>query len=645
MPNRLADEDSPYLIRHSNNPIDWFPWSQEAFSKAERENKVIFLSIGYNACHWCHVMERESFEDEEIASILNEKFVSIKVDKEERPDIDRHFQDIFLTMNGRAGGWPLSIFMTPQKIPIYSALYIPKEPGYGSIAFVELLKSIAKKYEKDSQAILKKGREVLSFMAPPRSIQATKIDRAIIDILSRQLKSLYDEKNGGFGSAPKFPRSSAIHCAITLSGLGAGEEFEEIVSHTLESMTRGGFYDIVDGGFCRYSTDERWLVPHFEKMCYDNALMAEVLIDSYHLLSKELYRDLAFETLDFMLERMSVDGLFYSSIDADSEGAKGSYYLYDYDEVLKLFEENDIPNPRETAHRLAITPEGNFEGKSIARLESNEIRNDEDIRKAIGLLRAIRSRREFPDIDEKIITSWNSMMLKALFKAARLDSRYLDIAMKSLEALRKKMKRQKSLYHSALAKREARVEGFLEDYAWYCSALIEAYRSTLDENMLIECNDMLNEAIRRFYADGKWRISDGEFGDFEDDRDSTYPSSVAVMVDTLQYIHSLVDPVYRKFIFRTLEVHSYELMRQPIARAMLAEKSIRYLEDELVLKGPAKSLRENLSIQDVAGYPPIVLKAVEGERYSLCGKSSCLVESDSIARIYDWIEKEKAQKL
>ena len=169
MPNRLADEDSPYLIRHSNNPIDWFPWSQEAFSKAERENKVIFLSIGYNACHWRHVMERESFEDEEIASILNEKFISIKVDKEERPDIDRHFQDIFLTMNGRAGGWPLSIFMTPQKIPIYSALYIPKEPGYGSIAFVELLKSIAKKYEKDSQTILKKGREVLSFMAPPRA--------------------------------------------------------------------------------------------------------------------------------------------------------------------------------------------------------------------------------------------------------------------------------------------------------------------------------------------------------------------------------------------------------------------------------------------------------------------------------------------
>jgi len=572
MANRLINEYSPYLRQHANNPVDWYPWGDEAIEKAKREDKLIFVSID-SACHWCHVMERESFENEEIAEILNRYFVSVKVDKEERPDIDRHFQEVFITMNGRAGGWPLSVFITPDKTPVYSGLYIPPESRYGMSGFKDILLSLAKRYEKDRETLLKKGEEVLKFLEPPKSIKATKIDEKLYDIFKKQIVTVFDKEYGGFGTAPKFPHTSTLQSAIDFYRLDRDEEMKQVVKKSLDSMTLGGLYDHIDGGFCRYSTDSKWLIPHFEKMLYDNALMIEVLILAYRAFGEERYLSIAKDTIRFMIDKMSSQNLFFSASDADSKEGEGYYFTYDYDEVLKAFEEEGLS--KELLKEIGITKDGSFEGRSIVRLEDISDIQREDIQKAFEVLREIRNDREYPSIDEKIITAWNAMMIKALFTASRVDKRYFDIAKASLEALSEKMRDGVKLYHSTLIDKEPKIEGFLEDYAWYSYALIEAYRSSLDESYLIDAISIINEAIKQFYVGGKWRISNSEFKDFAEDTDTSYPSSVAVMVSVILTIRSLADSVYEKFAIKTLEVHSYDLMRQPISRGLLAMSAIK----------------------------------------------------------------------
>jgi uncharacterized protein YyaL (SSP411 family) len=636
MPNRLAKEQSPYLQQHADNPVDWHPWGEEALEKARKEGKAIFLSIGYSSCHWCHVMERESFESEEMAKLLNDHFISVKVDREERPDIDKHFQEVFVTMNGRAGGWPLSIFMTPEKVPFYSATYIPPEPRYGMMGFAELLKTIAAKYEKERDVLVEKGKEVLEFLKPKSKIRATKIDENLETIVVKQIKQVYDTKYGGFGSAPKFPHASTLRLALAFLKLREDEELRSIITYTLDSMTLGGLYDLVDGGFCRYSTDEAWWVPHFEKMGYDNALMAEVLIKAWHQTGEERYREIAFETLDFMTERMMERDLFFSASDADTEGEEGKYFVYEYGEVLEAFREAGLKDPEAIARRLSITPEGNFEGKNIPRLQKPEDRSEPAIQRALELLGELRRRRSYPFIDRKVQSSWNAMMIRALFVAGRTEPCYREQAVRSLEALERKMAAGVRLYHSALIDREPQIEGFLEDYAWWGSALLEGYRTTLDERYLIRATELANEAVRRFYDGGRWRIDDGEFRQIAEDTDAGYPSSVGVMAELLLGLRALADPVYEQFVARTLEVHSYDLMRQPIARPTLAETALRFLRDDLLIKGRPELLESHIGEIDALPWPWLWLRTSTEEGFQLCGTTSCFAaeaEWESLAKV------------
>ncbi len=638
MCNRLIHEDSPYLRQHAKNPVDWYPWGDEAFTKARLENKLIFLSIGYSSCHWCHVMEKECFEDRNIAELLNRNFVSIKVDREERPDIDKHFQEIFVTMNGRAGGWPLSIFMTHEKIPIYSATYIPPKPKYGMMGFGELLEILADKYAKDRKSLIDKGREVLEFLKPKKQIQATRIDLRLESIVIKQMKQVYDAKYGGFGGAPKFPHASTLRLALALVQLRRDEALEGILHQTLSSMALGGLYDLVDGGFCRYSTDEKWLVPHFEKMSYDNALLAELYAKASAVLDREEYWQIAQETLEFMLERMMHRDLFFSASDADSDGEEGKYFVYDYDEALEAFEQAGIADYKQVAKRLGMSEKGNFEGKNIPRLSRFEDRNDRQIRQALSALKSLRARRNYPFIDRKIQSSWNAMVIRALFVAGRKDRRYLKQAVRSLEALEDKMALGVRLFHSALIDSEPKIEGFLEDYAWWISALMEGYRSTLKERYLIRAIELANEAIRRFYDHGRWRIDDGEFQEICDDTDTGYPSALAVIIEALQGLCALVDPVYEKFIARTLEIHSYQLMRQAIARATLAQAAIRSLHDDLVVKATPKYLESHIDEIDTIGYPWFWLRGSLESGYLLCGTKSCFAHEESFWMIKKAIE-------
>jgi len=641
MANHLKNEHSPYLKQHANNPVEWYPWGEEAFAKARQENKAIFLSIGYSACHWCHVMEKESFQDMATAKILNTHFIAIKVDREERPDIDKHFQAVYQLMNQRAGGWPTSIFLTQEQKPFYSATYIPDEPRYGMMSFSSLLEVIADKYDKEALLLTEKADEILGFLNKKEDqIQATKLDLSIIGRMENQATELFDTQFGGFNKAPKFPQTSILNVLMDIYRIDKNEETLTMVLSSLSSMAKGGLRDLVDGGFCRYSTDNEWLVPHFEKMTYDNALLAEVYLKAYHLSQDTFYKDIAFETLDFMLEKMSKEGLFYCASDADSDDIEGEYFVYAYAEAVKIFEKENIPNKaiKALCKDFNISKEGNFEGKNIIRIEKSK----EDIAyydEAILALKKQREKRIYPDIDNKILLSWNAMMIKSLFKASREDTCYLKGAISSLDSLLKTMYINSELYHSTVVGHSPKIKAFLEDYAYLSEVLIEAYQSTLDESYLITATKLTNQAIEKYFDKGKWKFSRGEFETTADIYDASYPSSVATMLGVLYSISSLVDSVYKKFVFKTLEIYSYDVMRQPISSPAMTRILIRYLKDDVIIKATEVNLKAHLSTLDRLSHPFSYLKVDKNEGYMLCNSHSCFGHEKHFRGIVEVLEK------
>ena len=629
MANKLYNEESPYLKQHANDPINWYPWSQEAFDIAKEQNKPIFLSIGYSSCHWCHVMQKESFQDENIAKKLNEKFIAIKVDKEERPDIDKHFQEVFSKMNGGGGGWPLSIFITPNKVPIYSATYIPPIANYGKMGFGDLIDIIADSWQKDSKVIENKGLDVLDALRPKNKIEATKIHEGLIDVTIKQIKYVYDKNYGGFGSAPKFPQASIIELALNLYSLSKDSELKDIITHTLDFMALGGMYDIVDGGFCRYSTDDLWLVPHFEKMTYDNAQLLKVYLKAFRVTKINRYKDIAIEIAEFMLNKMSQDNLFFSASDADTNGIEGEYFIYDYNEVKESFEKKGVDSS--LLYELSITRNGNFDGKSIPRLHDISLRDNSEIKKALEVLKELREGREYPFIDKKIITSWNAMMISALFELSKIEPKYQDIAISSLDKLKSKMLVENRLYHSSMLDSKPKIEGFLEDYAYFIEALLIAYSATLDEIYLIEAISLTNEAIKLFYKNGRWQIGNLDYKSFVDDFDSSYPSPLSIMVENLLTIRSLSEPIYEKFAFQTLQVQSYNLMRQPISRPKLANEAIRYLKDDKIIKSNIDNLK--LLQKREFEYPFILFKPTNTQTIEVCDNKSCFASFNSVDEV------------
>ena len=643
MANHLKNEHSPYLQQHADNPVDWYPWGEEAFEKARKEHKAIFLSIGYSSCHWCHVMEHESFEDKATAKILNKHFVAIKVDREERPDIDKHFQEVYQLMNQRPGGWPTSIFLTEELKPFYSATYIPDEPRYGMMSFSSLLEVIADKYKNEKTLLTEKANEILRFLNPKEDkIQATKLDTSIVTRLLEHSKQLFDSKNGGFNKAPKFPQASTLDLLLDLYKLTDDKEALNMALFSLSTMAKGGLRDLIDGGFCRYSTDDEWLIPHFEKMTYDNALLSEVYLKAYHASGNNFYKTVAFETLDFMLSKMSQDALFYSASDADTEGEEGKYFVYSYDKSLRSFEKAGIPAKahEKLAKALHITKHGNFEGKNIVRVDDpqkvSEIPYYKEAREA---LKSRREKRTYPFIDKKIIVSWNAMMIKALFKAGRVDKSYLKPAIKSLEGLLESMYIHSELYHSTLVGKKPKIKAFLEDYAYLCEALIEAYESTLNEVYLVTATKLANNAIEKYFEHGKWKFSRGEFETNADIYDSSYPSSVATMISALYSISSLVDIVYKKFVFKTLEINSYDVMRQPLSTPRMSRMIIRYLYDDIIIKAKEDKLKKHIKELDTLPHPFSLFKNDTNDGFMICNSNSCFGHEKDFSGVLEILEK------
>jgi uncharacterized protein YyaL (SSP411 family) len=616
--NRLELEDSPYLQQHKNNPVDWYPWGDEALQKAFKEEKPLFLSIGYSSCHWCHVMERESFENEKVAQILNEHFVSIKIDREERPDLDKHYQDLYQMVHRKGGGWPLSIFLSHDRKPFHIDTYIPETQRYNKVGMLELLPAIVGEWSERRDELLKNSDRIDTLSKTLSPNEKRDIDDGFADLFIKSVKNSFDSRFGGFSQSPKFPQVGILKTLQLL-------ESWEMVEKSLNEMVKGGFYDLIDGGFCRYSVDERWLVPHFEKMAYDNGLLMEIFANAYIKRKNPLYKRVAEESAKFMLHKMESENLFYSASDADSEGEEGKYFVYKHSELLEKID-------YKTLQALSITPLGNFENdQSIVRVE-----NHEEHTKEFHILKKLREDRTYPAIDRKILTSWNSMVIKGLLRISIFDERYLSIAENSLNTLLEKMFIDGNLYHSRLISNEPKILGFLEDYAYLSDALIELYQRTLKDEYLQLIEEIISLTVEKFYRKDRWFAT--EMGrDFlveAEAEDTSYPSSRSKMVNALLSGAVLLDRADWWAVAEDTISRSYKnYPRYPQAFSTLAEAIWRYKKELLVIKSSEENLK-NLDIDS-----PVVFKKVsEDSGYDICGVGLCYQKVETAEEVYKFID-------
>lgn len=500
MSNHLKYEKSPYLLQHADNPVDWYPWCREAFEKAEREDKPIFLSIGYSTCHWCHVMARESFENEEIAEILNKYFVSVKVDREERPDIDSVYMSVCQTMTG-SGGWPMSIFMTPLQKPFFAGTYFPPVNTRGMTGLKELLLSIADKWQQEKDGLVQSAEELLAHIAGAVEEGLCEgIDASLPERAAEFLLSDFDELNGGFGDAPKFPMPHNLIFLTLYAKIYKEEKIFEVVSRTLEKMRRGGLFDQIGYGFSRYSTDKYFLVPHFEKMLYDNALLTAAYAAAYQESGNWEFLDTAGKTAMYMMREMTgPSGEFYSAQDADSDGEEGRFYVWTYDEIIKVL---GGESGERFCEYFGVTKSGNFEGKNILNLLGEEdICNDFPEEKKT--LYEYRKSRAKLHLDDKVLTSWNALAISGLciLYQASGDMQYLQAAKRAQKFIERNLADGNLLYVSCRGGK-GQTKGFLDEYAYYGAALISLYDADLQETYLERAEEICREAIRQF-ADRK----------------------------------------------------------------------------------------------------------------------------------------------
>jgi uncharacterized protein YyaL (SSP411 family) len=504
VPNRLSKEKSPYLLQHQFNPVDWFPWGQEAFEKAKAEDKPIFLSIGYSTCHWCHVMERESFEDKEVADLLNRYFVAVKVDREERPDIDNIYMTVCQALTGH-GGWPLTIFMTPDKKPFFAGTYFPKKGRMGMPGLMDILNRVADLWKGKREELIESADKIMQAIqadATAAFYEKGRITKETIKKGYEHLNRSFDPRYGGFGRAPKFPIPHNLLFLLRYWKLNKTDKALEMVKKTLNAMHRGGIYDHIGFGFSRYSTDNKWLVPHFEKMLYDNALLAMAYLEAYQATGAEEYRRVAREIFTYVLRDMtSEEGAFYSAEDADSEGVEGKFYVWDKGEVTSILS-------RERGERFCrlydITQGGNFEGKSIPNLID---KSEEEVQEALSLeedrkqLYEYRNKRVHPYKDDKVLTAWNGLMIAALSMGARIlgQNEYAQAAQRAVAFILDKLRRQDGRLLARYRDKEAAFPAYVDDYAFLILGLIEFYETTYDPYYLEKALELNDDMIHYFW--------------------------------------------------------------------------------------------------------------------------------------------------
>ena len=596
MANRLGGESSPYLRQHAENPVDWYPWGREALDRAVNEDRPILLSIGYSSCHWCHVMERESFEDPSAAALMNELFVNIKVDREERPDLDQIYMKAVQAMTG-GGGWTMTVFLTPEQVPYYGGTYFPPEPRHGMPSFTQVLRAAADAYRDRAEVVRARGAQLLQAldMASPVD-EAESAGAETLDAAFAALSNQYDGAHGGFGEAPKFPQPVTLELIMRHHVRTGDPVALDMVVHTLRRMAAGGMRDHLGGGFHRYSVDARWLVPHFEKMLYDNALLARAYLDAYRLTDSDDLRAVVVDTLDYMAEDMrSPEGGFFAARDADSEGEEGVFYVWTPDEIEALL------GAEETllfTRLYGVSPAGNFEGKNILHLPHErsavaraEGMSEADLETRIAPSRQVllreRAHREAPFRDEKVIVAWNALAIRAFAEAGAVLGRrdYIDIAATAAEFLWSSLRRDGRLLHSYMDG-EAKIPAFLDDHAALGNACLTLHGVTLERRWLDAARWLSEEVLDRFWDEEAGTVFDTA-DDAEklilrprDPMDNATPSGPSLAAELLSRAgHALDDDRYREVAGRILHREPEALARFGPAFARMLSVLDRTLSD------------------------------------------------------------------
>ena len=635
--NALIHAKSPYLLQHAHNPVDWYPYGKEAFEKAQKENKLIFLSLGYSTCHWCHVMEKESFENQKIAALLNKDYISIKVDKEEMPQIDTYYQNLHSLLTDRRNGWPLSIILTPEKEVLYITTYIPPQDDYGVEGMETLLPKYTKLYVQDPKKITEILKENQKRIVEKGKIQTFHEDQNITLKYVQKMQKRFDRIYKGFDSRPHFPMASYLRLLLDIYLLNGDERAWKMVKESLEAMATGGIYDQIEGGFFRYTTDQDWIVPHYEKMLYTNAELLPLYTKAYLLTGNPLFKKIVTETIAEYHYRLEENYLFFGATDADTNGEEGGYFVYDYASVRKELKKADFNTTQreELMEYFDITQPGNFKDDlNNVHFNTGFDTVPNGVEKVKKVLRKMREKRDFPFIDKKIITSWNAMMIKALLEASVIEKRYLRDAIKSLDALLNKNYKDGTLYHYSIGFQRPQHIAFLEDYAFLIDAVLEAYEKTYQSNYLKLAQKLTKEAMQKFYMNGVWYLNEEEPRIVNRYLDKYYTSPLARMFHDLMTLSSLTYDL--KLYHQVQKMLSDE--RNKILTAF--DKSpealralIRLKYGDIILKAKKKALFFHQKEFAKVHYPFLLTKNEKTNFYLLCNMQSCFFYDENLTKV------------
>ncbi len=647
--NALIHEGSPYLQRHAHNPVNWYAWNDKTLALAKKENKPIFLSIGYSTCHWCHVMEEESFEHEEVAKVLNQYFISIKVDREEFPNIDKKYQNLFRSLNGKRGGWPLSVFLTPELKPFFITTYMPRS-GYGKVeGIVDLAERLGKLYADKSKLKLElqkfaKAQENIN--KPPKPSAQTLELKSLLSETLTHIEKEYDAENGGFSTArTKFPEASKIELLLNIYKINGDQKALSMAKETLIKMSKRGIYDQVDGGFFRYANGS-WTVPHFQKLLYVNAQLPLAYLEMYRISKDTYFFDIAKATIDEMERNYTQDEFYISASDSVGvEGEEGVYFAYLYDEVKEGLKKEGLKEAliEEILAYLTIEEFGNIDGE-LSHINIASIKAPEKIDLAMSYLQKVRKKRSFPFRDKKVITSWSAMMIKTLYVMGRYDTHYLAIANKRLDALLGLMQDEEGLYHQTLPPKKPMQKAQLEDYAYLVDTLLTAYQVTLDKEHLSLASQLAFEAKNLFLDKEVWYMSREEPKVRADFDDKYYSSALAILLNGFLTLGNLHDDLpLSQESQRMVNLYANLIHTHPQESSSLVILALRLNTGVVTLKAKKSALEANQQAFWEIDYPFLLRKSHQYDEYIACKLGLCLVSSKEFNQIRDAISKMKKE--
>ena len=622
--NELQFESSPYLLSHKNNPVNWLPWSKKAFAKAKRENKAIFLSLGYSTCHWCHVMEEDSFSNEKLAKLFNKYFICIKVDREEMPHLDALYQEVYLKIRHHSGGWPLSLFMTPQKEVYYAATYIPAHKKPYSEGLDTLLEKLGEMYQINDTKFKEDLAAIQQIINAEVVYEEAKETDISVNTLSESLKENIDDIYSGFGSGRKFPEASKLSLMMDLAEINSDEELEAYSYEMLDVMALRGLYDQVEGGFFRYTVDAAWEIPHFEKMLYDQAELIPIYVRAYLKTGKKLYKYVVVETIAMLDKRYVKDDLYYSASDADTDHEEGAYFI---------FTQKDLKGS-------GIEYIENFEDKMHLNIYENQRpKNFQRMRKT---LLKVRSTREYPFIDKKINTAWNSLMIEALYSASIIDEKYKKKADKTLKALSDVMFKNYDLYHQTIIGMTVKQKGLLEDYSFFIGALIAGYEVDYDKDKLDFAEYLLNNANAKFYKKGVWYLSDDKLDIKAGLIDKYYASPLSKMLQNIINIASLkASSHYEEVALATLESQVDVLKFKQSDVPALAKAYLMQNLKVTILKSKKQNLLKYKKDIKKIHYPYVLTKEEKYDEYLACTIKLCYSKNKNFKTVIKAINSKR----